>query len=269
MIRRDETMANFSKPEEILYHTQLSGNMLLGADTAILPGDPGRVPSLAQALGPAVELGSHREYTSWLAQVQDKPVLVCSTGMGGPSVAICLEELARLGIRRVIRVGTAGSIQEELKLGDIAIFKGAVRLEGTSTHYVPLEFPAVADFDLTQLLAYAARTEKIPFQVGICVSSDTFWPGQERYDSFTGYVPRRFRGSLEEWQALGALCYEMETAALFVTSQTLGLSAASLCGIVAQRTENEHIAPHEIYQQAEERFQRVVKCSLEWLLEGK
>ncbi|MCH3950206.1 MAG: uridine phosphorylase [Acidaminococcus sp.] len=262
-------MANFSKPEEILYHTQLSRNMLLGADTAILPGDPGRVKTLAEALGPAVELGSHREYTSWLAQVQNQPVLVCSTGMGGPSTAICLEELARLGIRRVIRVGTTGSIQEDLQLGDVAIFKGAVRLEGTSTHYAPLEFPAVADFDLTQLLVYAARIEKIPCQVGICVSSDTFWPGQERYDSFTGYVIRRFQGSLEEWQALGALCYEMETAALFVTAQALGLQAASLCGVVAKRTESEHIAPPEVYKQAEERFQKVVRRALEELLERK
>ena len=103
-------MAYYARPEEILYHTHLSQNMLMGAKIALLPGDPGRVQSLAEAMGPAVELVSHREYTSYLAQVASQPILVISTGMGGPSTAICLEELVRLGIKRVIRVGTTGSI---------------------------------------------------------------------------------------------------------------------------------------------------------------
>jgi uridine phosphorylase len=259
-------MGRYSNPEDILYHTQLSRNMLMGAEIALLPGDPGRVKSLAEAMGPTVELSSHREYTSCLAQVQDQPVLVCSTGMGGPSTAICLEELARIGITRVIRVGTTGSIQENLELGDVVIIKGAVRLEGTSTHYAPIEFPAVPDLELTQLLVYAAEVQHIPYQVGICVSSDTFWPGQERYDSFTGYVLRRFQGSLKEWQQLGVTNYEMETAALFVTAQALGLKAASLCGVVAKRTEGEQIAPPDVYRLAEERFQKIVKRGLEELL---
>lgn len=260
-------MAYYARPEEILYHTHLSQNMLMGAKIALLPGDPGRVQSLAEAMGPAVELVSHREYTSYLAQVASQPILVISTGMGGPSTAICLEELARLGIKRVIRVGTTGSIKDSLDLGDVVIIKGAVRLEGTSTHYAPIEFPAVADLDLTQLLVYAAEMEHIPYEVGICVSSDTFWPGQERYDSFTGYVLRRFQGSMKEWQQLGVTNYEMETAAVFVTSQALGLKAACICGVVAKRTESEEIAPPEIYHRAEVRFQKIVKRGLEELLQ--
>ena len=108
---------HYAEPHEVMYHTQLSRERLMGADTALLPGDPGRVRSLAEAMGPTVDLTSHREYTSCLTQVQNQPVLVCSTGMGGPSTAICLEELARLGIKRVIRVGTTGSIQDGLELG--------------------------------------------------------------------------------------------------------------------------------------------------------
>ena len=88
---------------------------------ALLPGDPGRVQSLAEAMGPAVELVSHREYTSYLAQVASQPILVISTGMGGPSTAICLEELARLGIKRVIRVGTTGSIKDSLDLAMLSL----------------------------------------------------------------------------------------------------------------------------------------------------
>lgn len=257
---------NYARPNEIMYHTGLSRNMLMGAETALLPGDPGRVKRLAEAMGPAVELAKHREYTSYLAQVSGHPVLVCSTGMGGPSTAICLEELARIGITRVIRVGTTGSIQDDLELGDVVIIKAAVRLEGTSTHYAPLEFPAVADFELTQLLDYAARLENVPHCVGICCSSDTFWPGQERYDSFTGYVPRRFQGSMQEWQQLGVTNYEMETAAVFVVSQALGIRAASLCGVVAKRTDSESIASQGVYDLAESRFQKTVKRALtEWL----
>ncbi len=257
---------NYAKPDEIMYHTGLSKNMLLGAEIALLPGDPGRVESLAKAMGPTIDLTKRREYTSCLAQVNDHPVLVCSTGMGGPSTAICLEELARIGITQVIRVGTTGSLQDDLNLGDVVIMKAAVRLEGTSTHYAPLEFPAVADFELTQLLDYAAHVEQVPHKVGICCSSDTFWPGQERYDSFTGYVPRRFQGSMKEWQQLGVTNYEMETAAVFVVSQALGLKAASLCGVVAKRTDSESIASPSVYELAEQRFQKTVKRALtEWL----
>ena len=136
--------------------------------------------------------------------MQDKPILVCSTGMGGPSTAICLEELARMGIKRVIRVGTTGSIQDDLELGDVVIIKAAVRLEGTSSHYAPLEFPAVADFELTQLLDYAARVENVPHQVGICCSSDTFWPGQGAVRQLHRLCTAPVPGQHEEMAAAGS-----------------------------------------------------------------
>ena len=189
-----------------------------------LPGDPGRSGSTCQsALALRSYLNTHREYTSWLAVVEGHNVLVCSTGMGGPSVAIGLEELARLGIKNFIRVGTTGCIQENINLGDVIINNAAVRLEGTSAHYAPLSFPAVASLKLTNALNDAAAALNVPHHVGISVSSDTFWPGQERYDSFTGYVCNALRGTLKEWKALGALNYEMETAALFVVAQAFGL----------------------------------------------
>ena len=241
-------MQNYAAQDEILYHVGLSREMLKGAEYALLPGDPGRVEALAKALGPAQYLNTHREYTSWLAVVEGQNVLVCSTGMGGPSVAIGLEELARLGIKNFIRVGTTGCIQENINLGDVIINNAAVRLEGTSAHYAPVNFP---------------------HHVGISVSSDTFWPGQERYDSFTGYVCNALRGTLKEWQALGALNYEMETAALFVVAQAFGLNAASICGVIAKRTQSESIAPPEIYALASERFGAVAKKALQTLLKGE
>lgn len=255
-------MGNTAAPDEILYHIGLSADMIKGAEYALLPGDPGRVEALAKALGAAEPVGCHREYTSWLADVDGTAVLVCSTGMGGPSVAIGMEELARIGIKNFIRVGTTGSIQPKVELGDVVINKAAVRLEGTSQHYAPVNFPAVASFELTLALQQAAAKLGVPYHTGISVSSDTFWPGQERYDSYTGYVRKTLQGSLQEWQALGALNYEMETAALFIVAQSFGLKAASICGVVAKRTDSEQVAPPETYALASQRFQSVVKQAL-------
>ncbi len=261
-------MGKLAAPDAILYHTGLSANALQGARWALLPGDPGRVEALAKAFGAAEALTVHREYTSWLTHIDGLPVLVCSTGMGGPSTAICLEELACMGITGVIRVGTTGAIQESINLGDIIINKAAVRLDGTSQHFAPLQFPAVASFTVTAALLQAARELQIPYHVGISVSSDTFWPGQERYDSFTGYVRRDLRGTLAEWQALGALNYEMETSALFVAAQSMGIRAGSVCGVIAQRTASEKVAAADVYQTAHEHFQKTVYRAMQILLKA-
>ncbi|WP_443686382.1 phosphorylase family protein, partial [Phascolarctobacterium faecium] len=155
-----------------------------------------------------------------------------------------------------------------VELGDLVINKAAVRLDGTSQHYAPLNFPAVASFELTLALQQAAESLSIPYHTGISVSSDTFWPGQERYDSYTGYVRKSLQGSLQEWQALGALNYEMETAALFIVAQSFGLQAASICGVVAKRTDSELVAPQDLYELASQRFQAVVKKTLQDLIKA-
>ena len=257
---------HFASENEVLYHVGFSKAQLQGANIAILPGDPGRVEPLARQLGAKPSfIACHREYTSWLTHIDDQPVLVCSTGMGGPSVAICLEELARMGINQVIRVGTTGTIQDYINPGEVIINKASVRLDGTSHHYAPASFPAVASFTVTGALVEAAKECNAPYHVGIAVSSDTFWPGQERYDSFTGYVPLAFQGTMEEWQRLGALNYEMETSALFVTCQALGIKAGAVCGVVAKRTEGEAIVPKELYDQALQYQIAIVRGAVERL----
>ncbi|MEG1914846.1 MAG: uridine phosphorylase [Acidaminococcaceae bacterium] len=255
-------MGKLAAREEVLYHIGISAAQIQGARYALLPGDPGRVEALAKGLGPATFVGAHREYTSWLADLEGTPILVISTGMGGPSVSIGMEELARLGITDFIRVGTTGSIQPHIALGEVVINKAAVRLDGASYHYAPATFPAVASLELTCALVEAAKLEAVPYHVGIAVSSDTFWPGQERYDSFSGFVPQHLQGTLREWQALGATNYEMESATLFVVAQALGLRAAALCGVVAQRTNSEQVAPPAVYQLAAERFATVARRAL-------
>lgn len=118
---------------------------------------------------------------------------------------------------------------------------------------------------VTLALEEAARTLKIPFKTGISVSTDSFWPGQERYDSYAGYVRRAYQGSLEEYQHLGCTNFEMENATLFTLCDVMGLHAGSICGVVAKRTDSETVAPHDVYEEAEKRFQKTVKLALEML----
>ena len=261
-------MKNYAKPDEIMYHTGLTREMLQGARYALVPGDPGRVEGLARALDPAASyVTSHREFTSWLAHVNGEAVLVMSTGMGGPCITFTVEELARLGVTTFIRVGTTGSLREDIQLGELVISRAAVRMDGASQAYAPLSYPAAADLDVTLALRRAARELKVPHYVGVTVTTDSFWPGQERYDSFGGYVVRRLQGTLEEWQALGCSNYEMEAATLFTLCSVLGLRSGAVCGVVAKRTAGEAVASAEVYKTAEKRFQSVARRALELLLE--
>jgi uridine phosphorylase len=229
--------------DEIQYHIGLSKNMVEGAEYVLLPGDPHRVESLAKAFdATAKHLASSREHTSYLADFHGQKVLVCSSGLGAPSTGIAVEELATIGLKYFLRVGTCGGIQAYTELGDIIISSAAVRLEGTSSHYAPIEYPAVASLEFTNDLVKAAEQIQLPYHVGITASSDTFWPGQERHDNYSGYLLRRFRGSMEEWRALNVLNFEMEAAALFVMCSAFRLHAACLCGVIAKRDESEKVS---------------------------
>ena len=184
----------------IQYHTGLSRADLQGAVYAVIPGDPERVAVLAQAIDEqAKPLKSRREYDSYLADLAGEKILVCSTGIGGPAASIAMEELAELGIKSILRVGTTGAIQPNIKVGDVIVTKAAVRLDGTSAHYAPIEYPAVASFEFTGSAVKACQALAIGYHVGLTASSASFYAGQERYDSFKGFVTRGFRGSLAEW----------------------------------------------------------------------
>lgn len=264
-----EIVPEIKSETEIMYHVGLSKEMLSGAKYAVLPGDPGRVEKICQKLGHKyIALNFNREYKSMLVYLNEEPVLVCSTGMGGPSVAICLEELTSLGIKKFIRVGTTGAIQERIKMGDVIINNAAIRLDGTSTHYAPLEYPAIADVHLTQAFMNVAREQAINFHVGISVSSDSFWPGQERYNSFTGYVLRKFQGSLQEWKNLGALNYEMETATLFTVGQVFAVQTIAICLVVAKRDESESVLSKIHWSNSENQMYIFLKSALLYCLKN-
>lgn len=225
------------------FHLNITQADLEGATIALMPGDPARVKRIAETMNDAHHLSTYREFTIWLAYLNDEPVVICSTGIGGPSTSIAVEELAQFGVRTFLRIGTTGTIQPYINPGDLIITTGAVRLDGASLHFAPMEFPAVANFACTNMLIESAQANNLTAHIGITVSSDTFYPGQERYDTFSGRVARHFRHSLEEWQQMGVLNYEMEAATLFTMCATQGLNAGMVAGVIVNRTQSE--IPHD------------------------
>lgn len=210
---------------EKMYHINLDKDDIKGAKYAILPGDPDRVPKIAAFFDNPRKIGQKREYTSYLGQLNGQNVLCVSTGIGGPSASICIEELYQLGVTNFIRVGTCGGMQLEVKAGDTIVVTGAIRMEGTSKEYLPIEFPAVPNLDITCALRDAAKKLDYSYHTGVVQCKDSFY-GQ--------HAPERMPVSYElenKWQAWikgGCLASEMESAALFTVCASLGAKAGAV-----------------------------------------
>ncbi|MCL2211273.1 MAG: uridine phosphorylase [Treponema sp.] len=200
-----------------------------GACYAILPGDPGRVEKIAAFLEKPKFFCQNREYTTWLGEITGKKIMVISTGMGGPSTAIAVEELFKTGVRNFIRVGTCGGMSLSVTGGDIVIATGAIRQEGTTREYVPVEFPAVANIDITNALVKAAKKLNLKTHTGIVQCKDSFY-GQHSPDR----MPSSFElnNKWDAWKKAGCLASEMESAALYIVSQILGARAGCVLNVV-------------------------------------
>lgn len=209
------------------YHIQLDDSH--GARYAILPGDPGRVESIAKHLDDAHFLGQNREYTTWLGKLAGEPVLVMSTGMGGPSTAIGIEELYMTGVNHFLRIGTCGGMHTDVIGGDLVIATGAIRMEGTSKEYVPIEFPAVANLDVTNALVTAAKAKDYPHHAGVVQCKDSFY-GQHSPDRMPSGV--ELMQKWDAWIKANCLASEMESAALFIVSQILGAKAGCILNTI-------------------------------------
>ncbi|MBW7898513.1 Uridine phosphorylase [Candidatus Brocadiaceae bacterium B188] len=222
---------------DTVYHLDLNSEKIQGAKIALLPGDPFRSQVIAETISGIYGTGNtklawKREFCTYLAEIGGIPLLVTSTGIGGPSASIAVDELAQLGIGTFIRVGTTGAIQERVDIGDVIITSGSVRLDGASTHYAPIEYPAVAHHEVINALVEGAKKTKTRYHVGVTASSDTFYPGEERYDSFTKYVLRKFQGATKEWQKLHVLNYEMESSTVLTLAASMGLRGGCITGVV-------------------------------------
>jgi uridine phosphorylase len=197
----------------------------------LLPGDPGRSEVIARYLEGAVHVATNREYVTYTGYLDGVKVSVTSTGIGCPSSAIALEELVRVGADTFIRVGTSGAIQPGTQSGDLAIVTGAIRDEGTSVHYLPIAFPALADLEIVAALRTAAQKAGLPHVLGISQSKDSFYGEVEPERSG---VTSRLLDRWHAWQVGGAICSEMEAAALFIVASTLKVRAG---GIMAMHGE--------------------------------
>ena len=195
----------------------------------ILPGDPGRVPAIAALFEDAHQVAYNREFNVWTGTLLGEPVSVVSTGIGGPSAAIAMEELANLGTHTFVRVGTCGGIRLDVRSGDVVVATGAIRYEHTSREYAPIEFPAVADFQVTNALVEATKKLGFPLHTGIVQCKDSFY-GQ--HDPAASPVYYELQQKWESWKRLGVKASEMESAALFVVAAALGCRCGSCFHVV-------------------------------------
>lgn len=190
----------------------------------ILPGDPGRCPSIAALFDDAHLVARNREYTTYTGTLLGEKVSVCSTGIGGPSASIAMEELAAIGADTFIRVGTCGGIAMDVLPGDVVVATGAIRYEHTSLEYAPIEFPAVPDFDVTAALKAASESLGYRTHTGIVQCKDSFY-GQHSPEKSPVYYD--LLQKWESWKRLGVKASEMESAALFVVAAALGVRCGS------------------------------------------
>ena len=195
----------------------------------ILPGDPARCEKIARYFDNPQKLASNREYTLYTGTLDGVQVGVCSTGIGGPSAAIALEELVECGADTFIRVGTSGGMQDDVKAGDICIATAAIRQEGTSREYLPIEFPAVANFDIVLALRDAAEQLGYPYHTGVIQSKDSFY-GELRPHQQA--IAEELLSKWKAWKAGDALTSEMETAALLIVSAVLGVRCGAVLNVL-------------------------------------
>ena len=218
------------------YHVRLAKKDV--GRVALLPGDPGRVPVIAERLSRPKELSANREYAAYGGYVGRERVVVVSTGIGGPTTAIAVEELARLGVEVMIRVGTCGSIVRGIGVGSIIIADAAVRMDGTSSQYVQPGYPAAATPGVVLALMEAARALGVRASVGIAASTDSFYVGQARR-SFGGYFPSEKETLLDDLRQAKVLCFEMEAATLFTLGRIFGLKTGAVLAVVGNRSTNQ------------------------------
>ncbi|PEH71619.1 nucleoside phosphorylase [Edwardsiella tarda] len=225
---------------ELQPHIRLSRAMTQ-ARYALLPGDPQRVEHVARFLDDVEPLGQNREYRALRGYFHGIEILVLSTGIGGPSTAIAVEELRRIGVDTLIRIGSCGALQDAMALGDLVIANAAVRDEGTSHAYAPAAYPACADQGLVELLRREAARLSYPAHCGYVRSHDSFYTDREmQLDA--------------EWSARGILAADMETAPLMVVGALRGLRTASILNVVV--THNAEL------EQGINDYQQQEACSL-------
>lgn len=209
-------MQNYSGEKDLQYHLQIRPGDV--GRYVILPGDPKRCKKIAEHFDDAKLVADSREFVTYTGYLDGEKVSVTSTGIGGPSASIAMEELVRCGADTFIRVGTCGGIELDVKGGDIVVATGSVRMEGTSREYAPIEYPAVANLDVTNALVQASKELGFTCHAGVVQCKDAFY-GQHEPERMP--VSYELLNKWEAWKRLGCLASEMESAALFIVAAHL------------------------------------------------
>lgn len=218
------------------YHLDVTGEDV--ADSVLLPGNPERIETITGLWDDATTVASHREYRTSTGHYDGTPISATSTGIGGPSAAIALEELARVGCETFIRVGSCGAIQPEVDVGDLVITSGAVRQEGTSKEYIGTDYPAVADHEVVSALVAAAERLGYDYHVGLTMSADSFYAGQGR-PGFEGYEAPGSDELVETLRKANVTNIEMEAATILTLASLYDLRAGAVCAVYANRQTGE------------------------------
>ena len=228
-------MQNYSGEVGLQYHLQIRPGDV--GRYVILPGDPKRCEKIAKHFEDAKLIADSREFVTYTGYLDGEKVSVTSTGIGGPSASIAMEELVLCGADTFIRVGTCGGIELDVKGGDIVVATGAVRMEGTSREYAPIEYPAVADLDVANALVAACKELGYTYHTGVVQCKDAFYGQHEPEAMPVGY---ELINKWEAWKRMGCLASEMESAALFIAAGKLRARAGS-CFVVVANQEREKL----------------------------
>ncbi len=233
-------MANYSQVEGMQYHIGVKSGEV--GKYVILPGDPKRCAKIAKHFDNPVLIADNREYVTYTGTIDGVKVSVTSTGIGGPSASIAIEELVKCGADTFIRVGTSGGMDIDVKGGDVVVATGAIRMEGTSKEYAPIEYPAVADLEVTNALVKACKQQKIPYHAGVVQCKDAFY-GQHNPEAMP--VSYELLQKWEAWLRMGCKASEMESAALFIVGQFLKVRVGSCFLVVANQEREKRGLPNE------------------------
>ena len=243
---------------EVQYHIQMKEGDV--ADFVILPGDPGRVETIANHFDTAEVVAHNREYKTMTGKYKGRSVSVTSTGIGCHSTAIAVEELANIGATTFVRMGTSGAMQEFTRVGDKVIATGAVRYEGTSVQYMPIEFPAVASHDMVTALVNSASDAKLNYHTGIVQSKDSFY-GQHSPEDMP--IASELLQKWDAWIKGGVLCSEMEAATLFVVGSYRKLRTGAVLLVAGDQARGESLTTEEYQQNMTESINMILESSLE------
>jgi uridine phosphorylase len=248
-------MQNYSGEKGLQYHLQIRKGDV--GRYVILPGDPKRCEKIAKHFDDARLVADSREYVTYTGYLEGVKVSVTSTGIGGPSASIAMEELAACGADTFLRVGTCGGMDMAVKGGDLVIATGAIRMEGTSKEYAPIEFPAVPDLEVTNALVSAAKKLGLSYHTGVVQCKDAFY-GQ--HDPERMPVSYELLNKWEAWKRLGCKASEMESAALFIVASHLGVRCGSNFLVVGNQEREAAGLPNPIVHDTEAAITNAVEA---------